>query len=132
MSTTYTRAITQIHIGLLLMLDITVFVSYQLCVFTGPGFVTDYVEPFNGTNSDVEIQEMSDIPAVLHLQDLENSQIHEEGIERKENKRQEVRWEYCETCRVNKYWYAHHCFICNRCVIRMDHHCRKMRLTQPG
>ncbi len=30
---------------------------------------------------------------------------------------------FCRKCRAFKPQRAHHCSICNRCVIKMDHHC---------
>jgi palmitoyltransferase len=32
---------------------------------------------------------------------------------------------YCLMCHVFKPERCHHCSICNRCVLNMDHHCRK-------
>ena len=32
---------------------------------------------------------------------------------------------YCLLCHVFKPDRCHHCSICNRCVLNMDHHCRK-------
>lgn len=33
---------------------------------------------------------------------------------------------YCLLCHVFKPDRCHHCSICNRCVLNMDHHCRKI------
>ncbi len=30
---------------------------------------------------------------------------------------------YCAKCRLPKPQRAHHCSICNQCVLKMDHHC---------
>jgi len=30
---------------------------------------------------------------------------------------------YCNQCQCYKSWRAHHCSICKRCVLKMDHHC---------
>eukprot|EP01083_Nonionella_stella_P030335 83183_1 len=30
---------------------------------------------------------------------------------------------YCNECNCYKPWRAHHCSICKRCVLKMDHHC---------
>ena len=32
-------------------------------------------------------------------------------------------WDYCKRCESIKPDRAHHCTVCNRCVLRMDHHC---------
>ena len=39
-----------------------------------------------------------------------------------ENKRRR----YCLMCHVFKPERCHHCSACNRCVLNMDHHCRKV------
>jgi len=31
---------------------------------------------------------------------------------------------YCKRCKAFKPSRAHHCSICNRCIIKMDHHCK--------
>ena len=36
---------------------------------------------------------------------------------------EEQRYRTCRRCRQFKPGRAHHCSICDRCVIKMDHHC---------
>lgn len=110
--------------------DAAVLAAYELCVFTGPGFTTDYLQP-RAANSlateergalqpqDASLKELSVLPG-----GEQPAGDEELGAERGGHEQGRV-WEHCATCRVDKKWYSHHCFICNRCVIRMDHHCRR-------
>lgn len=34
-----------------------------------------------------------------------------------------ILWRYCERCEAIRPPRAHHCSVCKKCVIRMDHHC---------
>ena len=36
--------------------------------------------------------------------------------------------QYCPLCEGYKAPRSHHCARCNRCVLKMDHHCRKLTL----
>ena len=34
-----------------------------------------------------------------------------------------IDWRYCFKCEIMRPPRAHHCSVCNECVMRMDHHC---------
>lgn len=38
----------------------------------------------------------------------------------------------CKKCIAPKPPRTHHCSICNRCVLKMDHHCRILNITSYG
>uniref|UniRef100_A0A5B7AWB2 S-acyltransferase n=2 Tax=Davidia involucrata TaxID=16924 RepID=A0A5B7AWB2_DAVIN len=69
--------------------------NYSVAIFTDPGGVSSTFVP--------------------DIQDAENP-IHE--IKRKSG---DLR--YCQKCSHYKPPRAHHCRVCRRCVLRMDHHC---------
>ena len=71
--------------------------SYLEAAFTDPGKLKDYDIP-------MELDELRDI---------------DDGDE-------EAHFSTCSMCNVVKVWYSHHCMVCGHCVIRMDHHCRKI------
>lgn len=40
-----------------------------------------------------------------------------------ERKQKDAMYRYCSTCEFYKPDRAHHCRVCNTCILRMDHHC---------
>ncbi|KAF4400021.1 hypothetical protein G4B88_021235 [Cannabis sativa] len=69
--------------------------SFSVCVLTDPGQVPPSYAP-----------------------DVEQS-----GISDEETKRKSVPSKICDRCATYKPPRAHHCRVCRRCVLRMDHHC---------
>ncbi|PON40291.1 Zinc finger, DHHC-type, palmitoyltransferase [Parasponia andersonii] len=69
--------------------------SFSVCVLTDPG----------------------QVPA-SYVPDVE-----ENGISDEEIKRNSVQSKLCDKCSTHKPPRAHHCRVCRRCVLRMDHHC---------
>ena len=69
-------------------------ITHLKSMFTNPGFV-----PFNFTFNDFDISK-------------ENFSL----LSKKYNL-------YCNKCKIFRPFRAHHCKICNRCVLKMDHHC---------
>lgn len=69
--------------------------SFFVCVLTDPGHV----------------------PA-SYLPDVE-----ETGISDEETKKNSVQSKLCDKCSTYRPPRAHHCRVCRRCVLRMDHHC---------
>jgi hypothetical protein len=52
-----------------------------------------------------------------------SSGINERMFLRKNYRLEEQKYRTCRRCRQFKPARAHHCSICERCVIKMDHHC---------
>jgi len=78
------------------------YCSYLKCVFTDPGFVKKDKIMHNETET-------------LADQRRKKQRRHSWGIGNE--------YGYCDKCEVPKPPRAHHCSICQRCVLRYDHHC---------
>mmetsp|Transcript_8371 Transcript_8371/g.12146 ORF Transcript_8371/g.12146 Transcript_8371/m.12146 type:complete len:360 (+) Transcript_8371:36-1115(+) len=61
-------------------------------------------------------------PDAAPLELLEKSTTDEEGQELINSQKQKGR-RLCRRCKAFKPQRAHHCSICRRCIIKMDHHC---------
>ncbi|KAL4105697.1 hypothetical protein PRIC1_003757 [Phytophthora ramorum] len=72
-------------------------VAYYKVVFTDPGYVTPTV-----------VQRIKDAM----------QQVLEEGSSKSPSM-----MNTCRRCKLLKPFRAHHCSFCNRCVLKMDHHC---------
>ena len=48
-----------------------------------------------------------------------------------EGKPDVCKYRTCKRCKAFKPSRAHHCSICNRCVVKMDHHCPWVRVQEP-
>ncbi|EFJ11742.1 hypothetical protein SELMODRAFT_125682 [Selaginella moellendorffii] len=64
------------------------------------------------------LRDPGEIPS-SYLPDVEDSQ--QAPLQEVKRKGGDLR--YCQKCRVYKPPRAHHCRVCKRCVLRMDHHC---------
>jgi len=86
-------------IGLFLLIN--VFFNHQSCVWTSPGFAPLSISLYS--------KQTQEIPSKFYKYDpeLKSSDV--------------IR--YCNQCQCYKPWRAHHCSICKRCVLKMDHHC---------
>ncbi|KAD4586190.1 hypothetical protein E3N88_23791 [Mikania micrantha] len=77
------------------MLTFFTLFSFFACVFTDPGDV-----PYG------------------YFPDIE----HSDGSDQ-ESRESEALTKYCDKCSAYKPPRAHHCRVCRRCVLKMDHHC---------
>ncbi|KAL3523490.1 hypothetical protein ACH5RR_016324 [Cinchona calisaya] len=49
--------------------------------------------------------------------------VEESLLSNQENKNSRVYQRHCDKCSAHKPPRAHHCRVCRRCILRMDHHC---------
>merc|ERR1712087_48802 len=75
--------------------------NHQSCVWTSPGYSPLKIELYP--------KECQEIPSKYYKFDPE---LKQHDVVR-----------YCNQCQCYKSWRAHHCSICKRCVLKMDHHC---------
>jgi len=87
-----------IHTAISQTLVLLLFTCYALCIFTPPGWVPEGVEWDLGNRD--------------HMDQPETHEMKTTGERR-----------YCKWCFKYKPDRCHHCRICRRCVLKMDHHC---------
>ncbi|KAM7275880.1 hypothetical protein ACFE04_017746 [Oxalis oulophora] len=85
--------------------------SYFMVVFNDPGAVPDNWRP---VLSEENLEAGSSVPA-LDTVEPEVSDVN--GSERRQSRG------YCVRCQNGKPPRCHHCSVCQRCVLKMDHHC---------
>ena len=111
----------------MVILDLSVFATYHMAVWTGPGFLENYIVKVSsahspmpeetGLNDAMEKSSTNIDPEINNMGTKFPIQVANASI---------PPWEYCEVCELHKKWYSHHCVVCGKCVVRMDHHCRKL------
>ncbi|EQC42560.1 hypothetical protein SDRG_00290 [Saprolegnia diclina VS20] len=84
-----------LHISVFTLLCFMALVSHGKAMMTDPGSVPDDA-----------------IPVALKYAPREEM-----------NRLEEQRYRTCRRCKIYKPARAHHCSICERCVVKMDHHC---------
>ncbi|KAK2649985.1 hypothetical protein Ddye_017474 [Dipteronia dyeriana] len=92
--------------------------SYVMVVFWDPGSVPENWRPVLLSEECLEAGSSSITTSdTVGLEGLDSTVSIYEGLDR----RQQVG--YCDKCRNGKPPRCHHCSVCQRCVLKMDHHC---------
>jgi len=95
--------------------------SYSIAVFTDPGSPIDTVRSL----SPLELQTLtSDLQdnGYSYLPTYQPSSI-DPSIPSNLTLKNDGRARYCQKCSYMKPDRTHHCSICRRCILKMDHHC---------
>ena len=76
-------------------------------------------------NSPVDLDNLSPLESRIYNMRDEDWRVVEDDILEKLPRRSWslLQWRYCFKCKHVRPPRAHHCSICNACVMRMDHHC---------
>jgi palmitoyltransferase ZDHHC2/15/20 len=110
-----TMPVKIITIGLVACLFIMFMYSFNAVIISNPGHVAkDWQDSELSSITNLSIETLNEtIPLQnFNLEHSFTSQLKYNGEER-----------YCKKCMLSKPDRAHHCSICKRCVLRMDHHC---------
>ncbi|TXG63088.1 hypothetical protein EZV62_010082 [Acer yangbiense] len=92
--------------------------SYVMVVFWDPGSVPENWRPVLSSEESLEAGSSSITTSdTVGSEGLDSTLSISEGLDR----RQQVG--YCDKCRNGKPPRCHHCSVCQRCVLKMDHHC---------
>lgn len=96
-------------LGFYLWLQLVIGVyAYCMVFIVGPGSPGDF--------SELSVQ---DLEAAVGGYELPPEMLAQRSVTLKQDGRPRV----CQTCRVWKPDRCHHCSSCNRCILKMDHHC---------
>ncbi|KAK0580274.1 hypothetical protein LWI29_000184 [Acer saccharum] len=92
--------------------------SYVMVVFWDPGSVPENWRPVLSSEESLEAGSSSITTSdTVGSEGLDSTLSISEGLDR----RRQVG--YCDKCRNGKPPRCHHCSVCQRCVLKMDHHC---------
>eukprot|EP00271_Cylindrocystis_brebissonii_P006976 TRINITY_DN1999_c3_g1_i1.p1 TRINITY_DN1999_c3_g1~~TRINITY_DN1999_c3_g1_i1.p1 ORF type:complete len:419 (+),score=44.77 TRINITY_DN1999_c3_g1_i1:171-1427(+) len=86
-----------LHTLLALWLAGNVFFNYYMCITTDPGTPPEHIDA---------------APDASFGSSYSDRLVEGQGS---------IRW--CKRCRKPKPPMTHHCHVCNRCILKMDHHC---------
>lgn len=87
---------------------------YFMTVFTDPGSVPEHWRPvIDEEDLEAQAAPLSEIPRATTSSDTASRNGSAQF--------QDIR--YCRKCSQYKPPRTHHCSVCNRCVLKMDHHC---------
>ncbi|TPX63286.1 hypothetical protein SpCBS45565_g06715 [Spizellomyces sp. 'palustris'] len=90
---------------------------YYMCIVTDPGRVVDRPRAIA---NDTELDRRED----MVLFEVRTEPVQEQRIPlNRDNQEGAPKGRFCKKCRRHKPDRAHHCSVCQRCVLRMDHHC---------
>lgn len=108
--------------GSVLHLTVSVCVSWPTAMLTDPGAVPESALPLalaNATSKD----EISRYGGRYQDEQGARNTVTNERVVLVATRLEEQKYRTCRRCRQFKPGRAHHCSICDRCVIKMDHHC---------
>lgn len=89
-----------------------ILINYWLCFNTDPGTVKLLRVDFEKENLGYNTINVLNNNNIITRQYIESpySSVGEKEL-------------YCEKCSINRPERAHHCKVCKKCIIKMDHHC---------
>jgi palmitoyltransferase len=116
-----------------------IYWNYYLACTTEPGAVDPgWIEKYDQLESvSQHLEQRNDVNQQSFLSDRVISILVGRGKHKKNEEYEMVQndidpptdvdpkkiFKFCQKCNIYKPFRAHHCSVCNRCVLKMDHHC---------